>query len=240
MSNTEQVRRSRSVVPLSMGIGAATVVVVAIVLSVQRADAVHVRGTCHCREFVAPAVARFLDYAAATSPLRLSSESGMLTVDYKIESQNKMTAANDLVNAIYPDGKVDDSRFLYLGYMLEDEADGRTLASYYSAKMAKGEPLEDVIPLAKSRSDGRNALLRVQSLKDLPPGGAWNNWYRDPSRIPVFIERPEVHSGKGQHVIFLDGRAMYYPYARGNVWPLERGMMRSLSQMDESGPDTNR
>ena len=226
--------QSVSVVPAGLGIALAIVAVSALILYVQSVEAKIVRGYGNRLEEVGAALTKYLDASPNHMGPTLSRAPGMLSFDDNTTSINTNQVLFDLINNIYPNPKQDDSDILYLGYMVEDEDDMNALAAHYTDKMAKGEPLEDVIPLPKARRDGRNALLRVQLLKDQPPGGAWNNWYRDPSVVPVFIERTCV-DGRGGHVLFLDGHVAYYPYARSNVWPCGKRALGAVRKMD--GPD---
>jgi prepilin-type processing-associated H-X9-DG protein len=228
---------SVSAVPAGLGIALAIVAVPALILYVQNVEAKFMRGYGNRLEEAGAALTKYLDASPNHMGPRLSRAPGMLSFDDNKASANTNQALFDLTNNIYPNSYPDDSNLLYFGYMVEDEDDLNALAAYYTDKMARGEPLEDVIPLPKPRRDGRNVLLRLQLLKDQPPGSAWSNWYRYPAVLPVFIERTCV-DGRGGHVLFLDGHVAYYPYSRSNVWPCDRHTLGPLTKMDSALPET--
>jgi len=136
----------------------------------------------------------------------------------------------------FADGSNDDARALYLGYMLEDEEDFKAFASYYSSRTAQGLPLEDAIPLPAARADGRSAILRVRSLTERPEGSAWQNWYKDPSLIPLLIERSDRHDARGRHIVFMDGHVGFVPHARSTIFPMARSMTGGLNDLDSLQP----
>lgn len=219
---------------LAASIVVVSVMVVGLALFLQRAEA---NAAANC-EAASGTLGKSLVVYLAQSPNKVAPPLSHIPAELPFDAKTSSNDATmEFVRALGQHEPLDKSTLLYLGYMIEDEDDARALAAHYTDKMSARAPLADVIPLGKTRPDGRNALLRIQSLKDRPAGGAWSNWYRDPSRIPVFIERPEAHDGKGLHVVFLDGHVTYFPYTRGNVWPLERGVISALRQMDEFDPN---
>ena len=147
--------------------------------------------------------------------------------------------SSDVLKGIFPHGH-ERSEFLYLGYLTEDEGDLAALASYCVDNFVNGGQFADVVPLSGVKPDGRNALLNAKLLKDRPEGSAWSNWYRDASKVPVFVERSCLE-GEGGYVIFFDGSSKYFPYARGSVWPLTRhgiGSIRTIA--DPAAADTRK
>ena len=222
---------------IGVGIAVAILVVTRAVFAFQNAEDEHAKSEWIPHGELAAALLDYLEIAPDHMAPRLSMHPGLLSFDDNVSPAHPGEKFDTVLKCVYPDGNIGDSRVLYLGYMLEDDDDLNTLAGYYANRMSNGQPLEDVIPLAKPRPDGRTAILRIQLLKDQPPGGAWSNWYRDPSVIPVFIERSYLE-GSGGHVVFLDGHTTYYPFARSTVWPCDRHNTGPLRQMDDPSPDT--
>jgi len=139
----------------------------------------------------------------------------------------------------YHDGAMDDSRFLYLGYMFEDEQDFNAFREYYTGRTSNSAPFEDAIPLSKPRAGGRNAILRLRVMGDGPDGSAWKTWYQNPSRIPMLYERSKHHAMRGAHVFFLDGHVEFIPHARTTAFPLTRGMAGGVMELDALQPETS-
>ncbi|MCC6156240.1 MAG: hypothetical protein IT367_20915 [Candidatus Hydrogenedentes bacterium] len=144
--------------------------------------------------------------------------------------------SSDVLKGMFPHGH-ERSEYVYLGYLTEDEGDLAALASYCLDNVVSGGQFADVVPLSGVKPDGRNALLNAKLLKDRPEGSAWSNWYRDSSRVPVFVERSCL-DGRGGYVIFLDGSFKYFPYAKGSVWPLTRDGLRSIRAIADPVVDT--
>lgn len=226
----------RSAVLLGLVLSFAIVAVSALVLAFQSNDAKKL-AECRARLETAGAVfEKYMDGSPDHLGPKLSSVKGKLTIDDILPSGISSETSNGLIKSIYTQEIVDDSTVLYLGYMLENAQDLEALSAYYIEKMGKGESLDDTVPLPKPQPDGRNVVLRIRRLTDRPSGSAWSGWYRDPSIIPVFVEREEAHGGQGAHVVFLDGHVAFYPSARSNVWPFDRREIGPLRDMDALQP----
>lgn len=214
----------------------AVVAVPALVLACQSGDTKEL-AECRARlETAGAALKKYMDASPDHLAPRLSPIKGKLTIDDELTSDLSLETSKSLIKNLYPQGIVDDSILLYLGYMVENTQDLEALSDSYIQSMGKGEPLGDILPLPKPQPDGRNALLRIRRLTDRPSGSAWSGWYRDPSIIPVFLEREGAHGGQGAHVVFLDGHVTFYPSARSNVWPFDRREIGPLKDMDALQP----
>lgn len=220
-----------------VGVTLATAVVAVLgwIVTLQAQDAKPVE-VCRARmEQIAAAFMQYLDASPNGLAPPLSPRRGVLMFDdvgFVPGMLDPAMFSSPLVDHTYPAGVVDDSQFVYLGYMIEDESDLEAFALYYAERTLRGRPLEDVIPLPNPREDGRDVILRIRKREAVPDGGAWKNWYTDAARIPVLIERMTNHDPHGSHVIFLDGHVDYRPFP--GLWP--RRTYRALNEIDALQP----
>ena len=134
-----------------------------------------------------------------------------------------------------------DGALFYLGYMLEDDVDVNVFVGYVESH-PDGQPFDEVLQLPQPRIDprtgepSRTGVLRTRLLENQPEDGAWKEWYTDASQIPVFIAPTPREGPQGFHVAFLDGSVAFYPFARGNNWPMTRNMIGKLKTLRTPPP----
>lgn len=93
-----------------------------------------------------------------------------------------------------------DECYLYLGFVIPDQATLERFAAAYRARIASGKPFDEVLNAAS----GDGAPLRIPRLRKGIPGMTGTKEAQ--STIPVFIERfPNGHIPGGGNVAYLDG-----------------------------------
>lgn len=127
-----------------------------------------------------------------------------------------------------------DWSYLYLGYVLQDEAQVSVFVTAYRRAVAHGRSLQEELDAA--RPDGTTtaqSLRRLQSLTSLRAA-------RDPlaaraASIPVVIEWPENHRARGGHVVFLDGHREFMAYP--GTFPMTEAVISALRALDNYAPE---
>lgn len=124
-----------------------------------------------------------------------------------------------------------DWSYVYLGYVVESEAEFLAFAKAYRNRMALGLALDGDL----AGGAGPNAsppLRRQKSLAALRTAG-------DPladraHAIPVVIEWPENHLYPGGHVVYLDGHREFVPYP--GMFPMTPAVLAELRALDNFAP----
>jgi prepilin-type processing-associated H-X9-DG protein len=117
--------------------------------------------------------------------------------------------------------QLDDSSYVYLGYVVKNEAELETFYECYKQRVAAGLPFNEDLPAPPGRgSGGGDKLLRLRD-------GAEKVYITDAadlaasaiaqSEIPVFFERPGNHEPSGVNVLYLDGHVEFIRYP--GEWP---------------------
>jgi hypothetical protein len=124
-----------------------------------------------------------------------------------------------------------DWSYVYLGYVVESEAEFLAFAKAYRNRMALGLGFDPDL----TSGTGPNAappLRRLQSLAALRAAG-------DPladraHAVPVVIEWPENHLNPGGHVVYLDGHREFVPYP--GKFPMTPAILAELRALDNFAP----
>jgi len=132
-----------------------------------------------------------------------------------------------------PNVLCDDHSYLYLGYVVTNDADVAAFAGAYQAQIANGGDFSGDLPVPDGLGTaGGNCVLRFR--EDMPASvlgeqvdpAAAARWQ---SRVPLLIERPENHPDATQ-VAYLDGHIELLPYP--GKWPMTEktiGILKTLA-----------
>lgn len=134
----------------------------------------------------------------------------------------------DMYQKISESTPVNDWSYVYLGYFLENEEQGRAFINAYRSRIAQGGTFEeDLVVEGLGTCHGQNVLYRLRELDALPPEAACLKQHT--SSIPVIIEWPGNHHGGG-HVVYLDGHREFVKYP--GKFPMTREFIKSLLAID--------
>ncbi|MFC1736028.1 hypothetical protein ACFL1X_07915 [Candidatus Hydrogenedentota bacterium] len=113
---------------------------------------------------------------------------------------------------------VDDQHYVYLGYLLVNDADVQSFATAYAAELGGGGDLSGDL-LAPASYGDNTKLLRLRDVvtdifaADILLGGGAPEDYHGEHEIPVMIEWPDNHEGlSGGHVLYMDGHVEWHDY----------------------------
>ena len=131
-----------------------------------------------------------------------------------------------------------DQSYLYLGYVLENEAQLRLFAD--ACKSPDFDPTQD-IPVPEGQGNGGGSVIyRLREgverflIQDMNLSSAYTQ-----SRIPIFMDRPSLvrgelvfnHSPNGGSVCFMDGHVEFLLYPRTDRFPMTRGALEILHEI---------
>lgn len=119
---------------------------------------------------------------------------------------------------------INDWSYVYLGYFLENEAQGRAFLNAYTAQTGKASAFEgDLLVGAQAGNCGTDRLFRLREVDTLPAEAAALK--EKAASIPVVIEWPGHHR-KGGNVVYLDGHTECRDYP--GAFPMTREFMDAL------------
>ncbi len=122
---------------------------------------------------------------------------------------------------------IDDHSWWYLGYAVEDAAQGTNFLRAYQEAIRQGTGFTGNLPIPGSD----RTLPRLHLPNDPKVGDSTG---AESARIPVFIERPGHYRGySGGHVAYLDGHIEYHDYP--GPFPMSAGFIRVLQAIDQVG-----
>jgi prepilin-type processing-associated H-X9-DG protein len=105
---------------------------------------------------------------------------------------------------------INDWSYVYLGYFLENEAQGMAFARAYPYRAGTEGAFQDDLSVGEKKGNcGTFKLFRLCTEERLPPEAACLKGKA--ATIPLIIEWPENHR-KGAHVVYLDGHTEYVHY----------------------------
>jgi len=121
-----------------------------------------------------------------------------------------------------------DESYLYLGYVIPDQATLGRFAEAYRARIASGKPFDENL----SAVNGDGAPMQIPRLRtDIP---SVTDSKEAQYAIPVFIERfPKGHIPGGANVAYLDGHVEWIKW--GAKWPMTPEAMDVLLALDAMG-----
>lgn len=153
---------------------------------------------------------------------------------------------------------IDDWSYFYLSYVLLSDEDVEDFANFYKARVEAGESVDGDIPLMRN---GEQVVRTLPVDNSFSPGvkiqydrlyrlryGVGEELLKEPSerdsmvlqsRIPVMIERPGNHQGRGKNtkdgcnVLFNDLHVEYMKYP--GEWPMTEKTMGLLLELDALG-----
>jgi hypothetical protein len=134
----------------------------------------------------------------------------------------------DMYDKISDTTPVNDWSYVYLGYFLENEAQGMAFIKAYRSIISQGGTFaEDLIIEDLQACHGQNVLYRLRKLDALPTEAACLKPLAN--SIPVFIEWPGNHR-RGGHVVYLDGHQEFVEYP--GKFPMTREFIKALLAID--------
>jgi hypothetical protein len=129
---------------------------------------------------------------------------------------------------------VDDWSYAYLGYVIENEAQGLAFVKAYLERVAAGDDFEaDLKVEPGTGNNGTDTLYRLRSPGELE--ALSRNLGEQAASIPVVVEWPGNHRPIGGKVVFLDGHTEYVPYP--GPFPMTEAFIDGLMSLDALGPD---
>lgn len=159
----------------------------------------------------------------------ICEEVGCLGPDNLCESdfQGKDPAFRD---AMYRQPRNDWS-YVYLGYVVENEAEFLAFSKAYRNRMALGLGFDADL----AGGTGPNAAPPLRRLKSLTALRAAGDPLADRAHaIPVVIEWPENHLYPGGHVVYLDGHREFVPFP--GKFPMTPAIITELRALDNFAP----
>lgn len=187
-----------------------------------------------------------MDYARDKSGMfpPLSPESGRLTYDVNVMASymalpgqhvcesDAAAPPRDVLEAMPRSDAVNDWSYVYLGYCLENEAQGLAFIEAYRERISKGAAFgTDIEVMPGTGNCGTDRLYRLREpgrLAEHAPCVADH-----PDRIPVVLEWPGHHRKPGGRVVFLDGHSEYLPYP--GPFPMTERFIGALRELDGLG-----
>lgn len=133
---------------------------------------------------------------------------------------------------------INDQSYLYLGYVLEDEAQLRLFAEAY--KSPDFDPTQDIQVPEGQGNGGSSVIYRLREgverflIEDIHQPSAYMQ-----SRIPVFMDRPSLVNGElvfnhvpqGGNVAFMDGHVEWISYPSAQKFPMTRESLKILYEL---------
>lgn len=133
-----------------------------------------------------------------------------------------------------PGAPIDDWSYIYLGYLIENQAQLELFAGAYKRIIATGGDFTQDIKVAAGQGNcGTDTIHRLRDLKvlvELLP------CLKDRlGEIPMVIEWPENHRGPVAKVLVLDPTAHEKKLPYPGEWPMTEAAMALLRELDGSG-----
>lgn len=123
-----------------------------------------------------------------------------------------------------------DESYLYLGYVIPDQAASEQFAEAYRAGVANGRHFDEDLVVTSDNS----ASSAIPRLRDGAPGITDTD--EGLSRIPLIVERyPNGHIPDGGNVLYADGHMEWIKW--GAKWPMTPEAMEMLLALDGLGKD---
>ncbi len=127
---------------------------------------------------------------------------------------------------------VNDWSYVYLGYCLENDAQGLAFVEAYRERTSKGAAFGTDIEMAPGTGNcGRDRLYRLREPAQLAEHAPCIADH--PDRIPVVVEWPGHHQKPGGRVVYLDGHSEFLPYP--GPFPMTERFIGALRELDHLG-----
>ncbi|MCC6156111.1 MAG: hypothetical protein IT367_20265, partial [Candidatus Hydrogenedentes bacterium] len=140
-------------------------------------------------------------------PGKLMMRESDIVPDYLFVDTNNFACPGP--QPIVPEPYMDDTHYIYFGYIMTTDADVQAFAQAYSSESGSGGDFSTNLPVTTSYG---NSLIRLQY-------GGLNSLHQPAEEfvgdheIPVMMEWPGQHEGlTGGHVLYLDGHAEFLEY----------------------------
>lgn len=123
---------------------------------------------------------------------------------------------------------VNDWSYMYLGYFLENEAQGMAFIEAYRAVTEAGGIFEnDLVLKVPDACHNQDILYRLREFGKLPPEAECLKFRA--ATIPLFIEWPGNHRD-GAHVVYLDGHKEFVDYP--GKFPMTKEFIEALHDIN--------
>lgn len=128
----------------------------------------------------------------------------------------------------------DDWSYVYLGYFLENDQQGKSFLEAYDARAGNDGAFQGDLPVADgSGTNGGNLLRRLTDVELLPSDlGELRSRAKD---IPVVFEWPGNHREPGGKVVWLNGETTFEHYP--GKFPMTTAFIEGLRQRDRNTQD---
>jgi hypothetical protein len=147
--------------------------------------------------------------------------------DYECDSDQK--GQSDHHNLVGKPEKIDDWSYVYLGYFLENETQGKAFVEAYKRTVSEKTDFENDLAVADGQGNlGKNRLIRLKAPDTLPAELCALG--EKATQIPVVVEWPGNHRKMGGKVTFLDGRTEYMCYP--GKFPMTPAFIQGLRELD--------
>ena len=134
-------------------------------------------------------------------------------------------------NAFEPPA-IDDHNYLYLGYLVLNEADLQSFATAYAAELGGGGDFLGDLPGAVSYGAGNQILRLHENIAELTIEDSGNPAasYVGPHAIPVLMEWPDNHGSiHGGNVVYMDMHVEWIAYP--GRFPMTEAAMTILTSL---------
>lgn len=128
--------------------------------------------------------------------------------------------------------QVDDHNYVYLGYIVLNEADLQSFAAAHTAELAGGGDFSGDLPGAVSYGDGNQVLRLHHELWNvaIPDHSDPDATYIGAHKIPVMMEWPDNHGSiRGGNVLYLNGHVEWLEYP--SRFPMTEAAMDVLTTL---------
>lgn len=133
-----------------------------------------------------------------------------------------------------PGAPIDDWSYIYLGYLIENQAQLELFAEAYKRIIAAGGDFTQDIKVAAGQGNcGTDTIYRLRDLKVLVELLPCLKDRLD--EIPMVIEWPENHRGPVAKVMVLDPKAYEKKLAYPGEWPMTEAAIGVLRELDAMG-----
>ncbi len=131
------------------------------------------------------------------------------------------------------DWRLDDWSYVYIGYVIENEAQGLAFLDAYAARIKSRGDFESDLPVGAGEGNaGQNTLLRLRAPETFTGDLAYLQ--SKASTIPVVVEWPNNHHKSGSKVVFLDGHEEIIPYP--GKFPMTEKFITALKATNAAYP----
>lgn len=118
--------------------------------------------------------------------------------------------------------------YIYLGYIIENEAQAQEFLDVYEQSHGQNKPLPDVIDAPSGMGSGNtNQFVRLRTLDTLPL--ELDVIKANASKIPVVFEWPGHHRDPGGKVTYYDGHTEFVPYP--GPFPMTESFINRLREI---------